>query len=66
MVGFTLLPEQEAQLEKWIKEGDRLKSYSCDGTRLTYTFTPTSFGVVIKVKDVPRNEEIDLSDYENW
>lgn len=33
---------------------------------VTYMFTPTSIGTVIKVKYGLTEETIDLSDYENW
>ena len=36
------------------------------GGGLTYEFTPTSLGLVTKVKYGLSEEEIDLSDYENW
>lgn len=36
------------------------------GGDLTYMFTPTSLGIVVKVKYGLTEEIIDLSDYENW
>lgn len=36
------------------------------GGNLTYSFTPTSIGVVVTVKDAFTNETIDLTDYEDW
>jgi hypothetical protein len=36
------------------------------GGSLTYSFTDTSLGTVIKVKDGFSGEEIDVSDYHNW
>ena len=63
---FDLNKEQLEKLNKWIKEGNRHNSRSVDGARLMYSFIPTSIGTVCKVKDCVKNEEIDLSDYENW
>lgn len=36
------------------------------GGAVTYYFTPTSIGVVIKVKNAINGQEIDLSEYETW
>lgn len=36
------------------------------GGSLTYSFTPTSLGVSVKVHNAHTGESIDLSDYENW
>jgi hypothetical protein len=36
------------------------------GGSTTYSFTPTSLGVVVKVTDGFTGETIDLSDYEDW
>lgn len=36
------------------------------GGSLTFSFTPTGLGVVVKVTDAHTSETIDLSDYEDW
>lgn len=36
------------------------------GGSLTYSFTPTSLGTVVKVTDGFTNKTIDLSNYEDW
>lgn len=36
------------------------------GGRVTYSFTPTSIGLIIKVTYSLTNETIDLTDYDNW
>lgn len=36
------------------------------GGSLTFSFTPTSLGVAVKVTDAHTGEAIDLSDYEDW
>lgn len=36
------------------------------GGSLTYSFTPTSLGVSVKVHNAHTGESIDLSDYWNW
>lgn len=52
---------------EWVKNHScELKEYSgaCGG-RITYSFTPTSLGVVIKAK-CACGEELDLTDYKGW
>ena len=36
------------------------------GGSLTYSFTPTSLGVIAVVRDGHTGEEINLTDYESW
>jgi hypothetical protein len=36
------------------------------GGSTTFLFTPTSLGVVVKVRDSFTGEEIDVTDYEDW
>lgn len=36
------------------------------GGSLTYSFTPTSLGVCVKVTDAFTKETIDLTEYEDW
>lgn len=36
------------------------------GGRWTYSFTPTSIGCVVKIKDGISGQELDLSDYNHW
>ena len=40
--------------------------YGSIGGAYTYSFIPTSVGVVVRLKNTVTNEEIDLSDYESW
>jgi hypothetical protein len=72
---FSLTKEQQEKLDKWEnkidkkvakKQGTKEPYYGATGGSLTYCFTPTSIGTVIKVKHGFTNEEIDLSDYESW
>lgn len=66
---FTLDEEQTKKLNAWLEEHKKecnLHIYSgAIGGRLTYSFSPTSIGVVCKV-DCSCGKGIDLSDYENW
>ena len=64
---FTLTDEQEEKLADWIKDLKDLGSFQgAIGGRLTYEFTPTSLGMIVKVKDSMYHNEIDLSDYQDW
>ncbi len=65
---FELTAEQYKKLTEWELNLPELEQGSIGGG-LTYEFTPTSIGVVLKVyffKDTSKQQSIDLSDYENW
>jgi len=59
------------RIHDWLREHDKNCPYSdpmkCGaiGGRLTYCFTPTALGLVIKVK-CGCGEEKDVSDYDSW
>lgn len=36
------------------------------GGQFTFMFTPTSIGVICKVRDAVTGEEVDLTDYDHW
>ena len=36
------------------------------GGRITYSFTPTSIGTIVKIKDSVTGKELDLTDYYTW
>lgn len=40
--------------------------YGVIGGGLTYKFTPTSLGIIVKVQEAVTGEEIDLTDYDSW
>lgn len=71
-----LIPEDKYKLlSDWIEEQDRIIAerqqrdeayYGAIGGGVTYQFTPTSLGVVCKVRHALTNAELDLTDYENW
>lgn len=71
MIEFALDDIQFIKLVKWEREHDKtckfanpMKQGACGG-RLTYSFTPTSLGVVTKIK-CACGEEVDVSDYDEW
>lgn len=64
---FVLEEWQTKSFEKWKKK--QLKkdpSMPAAGERWTFMFTPTGIGTVVKVKDDCTDEELDLTDWENW
>lgn len=46
--------------------GGQYPYYGAIGGGLTYCFTPTSLGVVVKVRHGATNAELDVSDYDSW
>lgn len=40
--------------------------YGCSGGQYTYMYTPTSLGGIYKIRHNLTENEIDLTDYENW
>ena len=63
---FELDPEEIKKLNNWLKTKDLKKYSGTIGGRFTYCFTPTSLGIVVKVKDGIDEDEIDLTDYLSW
>lgn len=40
--------------------------YGAMGGGLTYSFTPTGLGVIVKITEAITGEEIDVTDYDTW
>lgn len=63
---FELTKDQVKILKAWQEELGVVEEGAIGG-RWTFCFTPTSIGMVIKVKDsAGQDADIDLSDYELW
>lgn len=64
---FSLSKEQREKVDAWLKEIEpNGPGYQgCIGGAITYSFTPTFIGVVVKVSHY-KGHEIDVSDYEDW
>lgn len=60
---FTLDSEQVKKVSDWFL-GLKKRPEGAIGGGLSYTFIPTGLGEIVKVKYF--DEELDLSDYENW
>lgn len=63
---FKISGEQSAKITDWLNKNwpNGLPYGGAIGGHLTYSFTPTSIGIVTKVKCL--DKELDVSDYENW
>lgn len=68
---FTVDEDEIKSIEKWQKKHDKTCRYAnpanCGtiGGRLTYSFTGTSLGVIVKV-ECACGEEHDATDYLSW
>lgn len=62
---FTLTKEQCEKINEWVKTHKETYTGAIGG-RYTYTFHPTTLGVVVKVIDELTKEELDVTDYESW
>lgn len=64
---FELDEEQQEKFKEWnMSHHCELKEYSgAIGGRLTFSFTPTSLGLITKVS-CGCGEEINLTDFEEW
>jgi len=62
---FKLTKDQTEKFNKWYQ---KLPKHYCGaiGGRITFKFTPTGLGEIIKVEDTYTKKEIDLTNYENW
>lgn len=75
---FTLSSMELAQIAKWSKEQDDIvvarqqsligtgnrPDYGAIGGELTYMFTPTSLGTIVKVVHAVTKAELYLTDYD--
>lgn len=80
MYKFELTPEELVEVSEWSAEQDAIiverqrargdqsdtPYYGASGGSLTYMFTPTSLGLVIKVEHGLTKNVLDLTDYESW
>ena len=64
---FELSTEQLQQLNAWLASRPEALIGAAGG-RYSYIFTPCAIGLIITVKDscFKTDNELDLTDYENW
>lgn len=56
--------EKQGKVDTFQTEG--VPYYGAIGGGLTYSFTPTSLGTVVVVKEMITGEEINLTDFDSW
>jgi hypothetical protein len=52
-------------LEQFYDKTKRMRTGVCGG-QYSFTFVPTSMGVILVIKDSFSNESIDVTDYAKW
>lgn len=65
---FSLSDEDFAKVSTWLAGLKEKKPRHCGaiGGAITYSFTPTSLGTIVKLHDSVTGEELDLTDYLSW
>ncbi len=63
-MNFSLTNNQQDLISKWLENpGDYCGAI---GGRLTFSFTPTSIGVITIVTDNLTKETLNITNYEEW
>lgn len=72
---FSLNENQMLKLDVWLEDQNKKAAelqkkgapyYGAIGGAVTYSFIPTSLGIIATVKHAVTKEEIDLTDYNSW
>lgn len=72
---FSINTEQQKKINRWFGEQQKVYMkkhkigvpyYGAIGGELSYHFTPTSLGVVLKITHNGTRETLDATDYEDW
>ena len=62
---FELTEDQLKMIDKWIKSNPAPLTGAIGG-RYTYSFTPTTLGVVTTVRNNSTGKELDVTNYLDW
>ena len=62
MIFFKLTKDQLNKIQEW----EKFLPQAEEGGRFTYSFTPTSLGVILVVSDVITGKKLDVTEYEYW
>ena len=70
---FAITPEQGEKIARWCQDQDAAwpkrtmgqPYFGAIGGSLTYSFTPTSLGVILKVTHA-NGSELDVTEYNDW
>lgn len=73
-MSFELTEDQKKKFEKWNKEeiefmtdyGKKPLEIGAVGGHITFKFTPTGLGTIIKAENTITKRTIDLTDYDKW
>lgn len=67
-IAFKMSKTEETKAKAWeeIQTAKNNKQTTTIGGRFSYTFTPTSVGVAVVVRDNLLNESLDVTDYDLW
>jgi hypothetical protein len=65
MERFSLTDDQMKKVTAWCKKHTTSADGAIGGT-FTFSFTPTSLGVIERVKHNPSGEELDVTEYDSW
>lgn len=65
---FEFDADQRKRIDAFIAEHEAIhgRGSAAIGGRYTYSFTPTSLGMVQRVRCASCNKDLDVSDYESW
>lgn len=65
---FEFDADQRKRIDVFIAEHESIHGVTTAaiGGRYTYSFTPTSLGMVQRVRCASCNKELDVSDYASW
>jgi hypothetical protein len=66
---FSITEKQQTELDAWYQiQRQKIDMTKCGaiGGTLTYSFTPTTLGTIVKATNNLNGETIDLSDYDSW
>lgn len=62
---FKLSNEQIVKVNEWMSK--HVAQYTgAIGGRYTYSFCPTTLGVLVKITDSVTNEILDVTEYDGW
>lgn len=72
---FSLTEEQGEKVAAWAAQQDKALAekqgkdqpyYGCSGGSLSFEFTPTTLGMVVKVTNNLTKESLDVTEWDNW
>jgi hypothetical protein len=67
-IALQVVEQQKSTLKNWedLTMNGKYPYYGAIGGGLTYSFTPTALGTIVKVTHNYTNETLDVTDYAEW